>query len=370
MGNPTTLVVEAKLNALEGREVKMHDKEHVRISSLLYSSGMAATSSLALALLHPGDILLRGEVLYGSTDHFFSTLLPKFGVQQVVVDTRDLEHIRRAMLQHPTAKMLFFETPDNPLLDITDIAEACRIAKEVNPEVLVCVDNTFATPYLQTPLSLGADIVMHSTTKYLSGHGTIIGGALVTKHDWVKDALYQTMKDMGPCPSPFDCWLLNLGIKTLPVRMERICSNARAIADMLLEHPAVERVYYPGFFGSPGHAAATKQMRAFGGMVSFDVRGGYEAAKKVMNHVHIFTLAVSLGCVDSLVQHPASMTHASMSPEARKHAGIGDGLIRLSSGIEDADDLIHDLRHALNMATSGNTRGHVAVAANGEMLAK
>lgn len=359
MGNPTTLVVEAKLNALEGRDLKLADREHTRISSLLYSSGMGAITNLAFALLHPGDTLLRGEVLYGSTDHFFLDMLPKFGVKQVVVDTRDLNATRRAIREHPHAKMLFFETPDNPLLEITDIAATVAVVKEINPEILVCVDNTFATPYLQTPLSLGADIVMHSTTKYLSGHGAIIGGALTTKHDWVKDALYQTMKDTGPCPSPFDCWLLNLGIKTLPVRMDRICSNARAVAEMLREHPDVERVYYPGFEDSPGYAAAKKQMSDFGGMVSFDVRGGYEMAKRVMNNVHVFTLAVSLGCVDSLIQHPASMTHSSMSAEAKKHAGIGDGLIRLSCGIEDVDDLISDLKHALQMAAMANHRTSV-----------
>lgn len=349
MGNPTTVVAEAKLNSLEGRDEKMKDPETIRISSLLYSSGMAATSSLAFALLHPGDTLLRGEVLYGSTDHFFTEMLPKFNVKSVVVDTRKPDLIRAAIRAHPTAKMLFFETPDNPLLEITDIAEACRIVREVNPEILICVDNTFATPYLQQPLSLGADIVMHSTTKYLSGHGTIIGGALITKHDWVKDALYQTMKDTGPCPSPFDCWLLNMGIKTLPVRMDRICANAKAVAAMLREHPKVERVYYPGFPDAAGYAVAKQQMKSFGGMVSFDVKGGYEAAKQIMDHVHIFTLAVSLGCVDSLIQHPASMTHSAMTPEARAHAGIGDGLIRLSCGIEDEADLLHDLKHALTL---------------------
>jgi methionine-gamma-lyase len=350
MGNPTTMVAEAKLNSLEGRDVKMADPENVRISSLLCSSGMAATAVLSFALLHPGDTLLRGEVLYGSTDHFFTDALPKFNVKSVIVDTRDPHKIRDAIRAHPKARVLWFETPDNPLLAITDIAEACKIVKEVNPEILVCVDNTFATPYLQQPLTLGADIVMHSTTKYLSGHGTIIGGALVTRHDWVKDALYSTMKDTGPCPSPFDCWLLNTGIKTLPVRMDRICQNARAVAEMLRTHPKVERVYYPGFPDSPAYAVAKKQMKDFGGMVSFDMKGGYEPSKKIMDHVHVFSLAVSLGCVDSLIQHPASMTHSAMSPEARAKAGIGEGLIRLSCGIEDEEDLLHDLKHALSMA--------------------
>ena len=349
MGNPTVLVAEAKLNALEGRELKLADPENVRVSSLLYSSGMGATSSLCFALLQPGDVLLRGEVLYGSTDHFFNDVLPKYGVKTVIVNTNDLNSVKRAIKANPKAKMIFFETPTNPLLEIADIEEIAQIVKAVNPEILVAVDNTFATPYLQQPFNLGADVVMHSTTKYLSGHGTIIGGALVTKHDWVKDALYKTMKDVGSCPSPFDCWLLNLGMKTLPIRMDKHCKNALAVAKWLERHPKVTRVFYPGLESHPQYALAKKQMKDFGGMISFDLAGGYEAAKIVMDHVHIFTLAVSLGCVDSLIQHPASMTHAIYTPEARAHAGITDGLIRISVGIEDEEDLIRDLDHALKL---------------------
>jgi methionine-gamma-lyase len=347
LGNPTVLVAEAKLNALEGRDLKIADPENVRISSLLYSSGMGATSSLCFALLHPGDVLLRGEVLYGSTDHFFADVLPKFGVKTVIVNTSRLDDVRQAIKKNPKAKMIVLETPTNPMLEISDIAEIVKIVKEVNPEILVTVDNTFATPYLQTPFNLGADIVMHSTTKYLSGHGTIIGGALVTKHDWVKDALFKTMKDVGSCPSPFDCWLLNLGMKTLPIRMDKHCKNAMAVARFLEKHPKVTSVFYPGLETHPQHALVKRQMKDFGGMVSFDIAGGYEAAVCMMNHVHVFTLAVSLGCVDSLIQHPASMTHAIYTPEARAHAGITDGLIRLSVGIEDEEDIIHDLDHAL-----------------------
>ena len=347
MGNPTVVVPEAKLNALEGREVKLADPEHVRVSSLLFSSGMGATSSLAFALLNPGDILLRGRVLYGSTDHLFVDVLPRFGIKTAIVDTEKLDATQKAIKAHPKAKLFFFETPTNPLLEISDIAETCRIVKNVNPDCVICVDNTFATPYLQNPLALGADVVMHSTTKYLSGHGTIVGGALVTRHDWIKDALYKTMKDHGPSPSPFDCWLLNLGMKTLPIRMEKHCKSAMAMARFLEKHPKVERVYYPGLESHPQHELAKRQMRNFGGMISFVLKGGYEAAQCLMNNVHIFSLAVSLGTVDSLVQHPASMTHASMSPEARAAAGISDGLIRLSVGIEDEEDLVHDMDQAL-----------------------
>lgn len=346
MGNPTAVVAEAKLNALEGKAVKLADPQNVRVSSLLYSSGMGATSSLIYALLKPGDTFLRGEVLYGSTDHFFVDVAPTFGMQPVTVNTCKSGELKKAIKAHPKAKLLFIETPTNPLLDITDIAEAVQTVKAVNSDCMVCVDNTFATPYLQSPFDLGADIIMHSTTKYLSGHGTIVGGALVTRHDWVKDALFKIMKDHGPSPSPFDCWLLNLGMKTLPIRMEKHCQNALAVARYLEKHPKVERVYYPGLESHPQHAIAKKQMRGFGGMVGFDIKGGYACAQKIMNNMHVFSLAVSLGCVDSLIQHPASMTHASMTPEARSHAGIGDGFIRLSVGIEDEADIIHDLEQA------------------------
>ena len=188
---------------------------------------------------------------------------------------------------------------------------------------------------------------MHSTTKYLSGHGTIVGGALVTRHDWIKDAFYTTMKDFGPCPSPFDCWLLNLGMKTLPIRMEKHCQNAMAVAHYLEKHPQGRARLLPGPRVAPAARLAKKQMRGFGGMVGFDVKGGYKAAQAVMNHVHVFSLAVSLGCVDSLIQHPASMTHASVDPAVRAKIGIGDGLIRLSIGIEDIDDILKDLDRAL-----------------------
>lgn len=347
LGNPTVMVTEAKLNALEGREVKLADLDNIRISSLLYSSGMAATSSLSLALLRPGDTMLRGEVLYGSTDDFFANMLPKFGVKTVVVNTCKPDELRAAIKANPKAKLLFYETPTNPLLELTDIEESIEIVKKVNPEILVCVDNTFCTPYLQQPMNFGADIVMHSTTKYLSGHGTIIGGALVTKHDFVKDALFETMKDIGSCPSPHDAWLLNMGMKTLPIRMERHCASAQQIAEWLVAHPMIEKVYYPGLKDFPQRDLVKKQMRLPGGMISFDIKGGYEAAKRVLDHVHICALAVSLGCVDSLIQHPASMTHASMTPEARAHAGLGDGLIRISVGIEEPEDIIADLDGAL-----------------------
>jgi methionine-gamma-lyase len=346
MGNPTVNVAEAKLNALEGRELKLADPDNCRISSLLFSSGMGAISSLAFALLHPGDTLLRGNVLYGCTDDFFTHMLPKFGVQTVTVNTGKPEEVRAAIKAHPKAKMLFFETPTNPLMELTDIAETVKIVRAVNPDIVVAIDNTFCTPYLQQPMNFGADVVMHSTTKYLSGHGTIVGGALVTKHDWIKDALFSVMKDVGACPSPFDCWLLNMGMKTLPLRMDRHCSNAMIVAEWLEKHPKVEKIYFPGLKSFPQYELAKKQMKLFGGMISIDIKGGYQAAVKLLNNVHVLSLAVSLGCVDSLIQHPASMTHASVAPESRALMGLGDGLVRISVGIEDPEDLIQDLELA------------------------
>jgi len=346
MGNPTVVVAEAKLNALEGRDIKLSDPDCC-ISSLLYSSGMGAISGLAFALLRPDDILLRGETLYGSTDDFFQTMLPKFGVKSVIVDTGKPDDVRNAIRNYPKARMLFFETPTNPLLELTDIAATVRIVREVNPEIVVAVDNTFATPYLQQPLSLGADVVMHSTTKYLSGHGAIIGGALTTRHDWIKEELYHAMKDVGACPSPFDTWLLNMGMKTLPLRMERHCTNAQRMAEWMVKHPKIKKVYFPGLPDFPQYELAKRQMRLPGGMISFEIDGDYATSARFLNNVHLHTLAVSLGCVDSLIQHPASMTHASMTPEARLHSGITDNLIRLSVGIEEIDDLIADLDQAL-----------------------
>lgn len=347
LGNPTDIIVEAKLNALEGIDVKMRDPEHVRISSIIFASGMGAISSALLATLKAGDTLIHGSVLYGSTDSFLKTILPQFQIQAVPCDTEDLAQFEACMREHKHAKVVYFETPTNPMMTVTDIAEVCRIAKSVNPHCLVMVDNTFATPYLQRPLSLGADVVIHSTTKYISGHGNVIGGAVITKSDAVKDQLFHVMKDMGACASPFDAWLTNTGLKTLPIRMDRHCKTALKIAEYLEAHPRVNRVLYPGLPTFPYHDLAKKQMKDFGGIISFEVKGGYEAAKIVLNNTHLFSLAVSLGCVDSLIQHPATMTHASVDEALRQKLGISPGLIRLSVGLEEPEDLIHDLEQAL-----------------------
>jgi methionine-gamma-lyase len=349
LGNPTVLLLEAKINALEGCEAKLRDP-NLRVSTLAFSSGMAAISSSIFALCNAGDTLILGDVLYGATQHLAENVLARLGIRGVEVNTADLNAVERVIKANPKAKAILFETPTNPMLAITDIAGLVKVVKAVNPEIKVIVDNTFATPYLQRPLESGADIVVHSTTKYLCGHGTVVGGVMTTTSDEVKNKAYTIIKDVGASPGPFDAWLVNLGIKTLPLRMDRHCTNALAIARYLEKHPKVERVYYPGLESSPYHALAKKQMSQFGGMVSFDIAGGLAAGRTLMDSIKIFTLAVSLGCVDSLIQHPASMTHACVPKEKREKGGITDGLVRVSVGIEDKDDLIQALDEALAKA--------------------
>ncbi len=346
MGNPTVMVLEAKMNALEGGDVKLASPE-TRISSLAFSSGMAAISSTVMALCEAGDTIITGNVMYGATEHLAEAILPRFGIRAIEVDTSDLNQVEDAIKAHPEAKCLLFETPTNPMLALTDIAGVAALAARYAPEMVVMVDNTFATPYLQRPLELGAHVVLHSTTKYLCGHGVVVGGCMTTVLDRVKDRAYEFIKDTGGVPSPFDVWLVSMGIKTLPIRMEKHCENAMTIARYLEKHPKVERVYYPGLESSPYHELAKKQMRKFGGMVSFEVAGGVEAGRQLMNNIRIFTLAVSLGCVDSLIQHPASMTHACVPKYKREKGGITDGLVRISVGIEEVDDLLGALDSAL-----------------------
>jgi methionine-gamma-lyase len=346
LGNPTVMLLEAKMNALEGKEVKIANPD-VRVSSLAFSSGMAGISSTLMAMCSAGDTVIMGDVVYGATEHLAETILSRFGIKIVEVNTADLNAVEEVAKANPKAKVILFETPTNPMLAVTDIPALVKLVKGVNPEMMVLVDNTFATPYLQRPLSLGADVVLHSTTKYLCGHGTVVGGVMTTTHDSIKDAAYNVIKDVGVNPSPFDAWLVNVGIKTLPIRMDRHCANAMAIARFLAEHPKVERVYYPGLESDPNHELAKRQMRDFGGMVSFDVVGGIDAGRKLMNQIEIFTLAVSLGCVDSLIQHPASMTHACVPKDKREKAGVTDELVRISVGIEDVQDLIQALDDGL-----------------------
>jgi methionine-gamma-lyase len=346
LGNPTVRLLEAKMNALEGKEVKLANHD-ICVSSLAFSSGMSAISSTLMALCSQGDKVIMGDVVYGATEHLAQNHLNRFGITTLEVNTSDLEAVAATLEANPDARAFLFETPTNPMLACSDIEAIVKLVKATNPQMLVLVDNTFATPYLQRPLSMGADVVLHSTTKYLCGHGTVVGGVMTTVDNEVKDKTYGVIKDVGGSPSPFDTWLVNTGIKTLPVRMDKHCTNAMAIAEFLASHPKVERVYYPGLETDPNYAVARKQMEAFGGMVAFDIAGGIEAGRKLMDEIEIFTLAVSLGCVDSLIQHPASMTHACVPKEKREKAGVTDGLIRVSVGIEDSADLIQALYDGL-----------------------
>ncbi len=310
---------------------------------LAFSSGVAATDAV-IKLLAPGDEVIAANDMYGGTYRLFTKVFAKFGIRFTYVDTTDVTNISKAI--SPATKLIWIETPTNPLMNITDIAAVAAIAKKAN--VLLCVDNTFASPYLQNPLDLGADIVMHSATKYLGGHSDVIQGCLVMNDANLREQLYFIQKSCGAVPGPQDCFLVLRGIKTLHVRMQRHCENGEKIAHFLRNHPKVGKVYWCGFTDHPGYAVAGKQMRGFGGMMSFELKDdSTEAARKVLAGTKVFALAESLGGVESLINHPASMTHASIPREERIKNGLSDSLIRLSVGIEDVDDLIADLNQAI-----------------------
>ena len=310
---------------------------------LAFGSGVAATDAV-IKLLSPGDEVIAANDMYGGTYRLFSKVFEKFGIIFTYVDTTNIANIKAAV--SAKTKLIWIETPTNPLMNITDIEAVSAIAKANS--VLLCVDNTFASPYLQNPLDLGADIVMHSATKYLGGHSDVIQGALMMNSAELREQLYFIQKSCGAVPGPMDCFLVLRGIKTLHLRMQRHCENGRAIAHWLRKHPKVGKVYWCGFEDHPNYAIARKQMRDFGGMLSFELKDdSMDAAKKVLSSTKLFSLAESLGGVESLINHPASMTHASIPREKRIANGLSDTLIRLSIGVEDADDLIADLENAL-----------------------
>ena len=311
--------------------------------ALAFSSGVAATDAV-LKLLAPGDEVICGNDLYGGSYRLFTKVFEKFGIKFIYTDTTDAANIKNAVT--PDTKLIWIETPTNPLMNITDIAAAAAIAKAGN--ILLAVDNTFASPALQNPLDLGADMVMHSATKYLGGHSDVIQGALMMNDKELREKLYFLQKSCGAVPGPMDCFLVLRGIKTLGIRMKAHCENGRIVANWLRNHPKVAKVYWPGFEDHPGYAVAKKQMRDFGGMISFELKNdSVDEAKRVLSSTHLFSLAESLGGVESLINHPASMTHASIPREERIKNGLGDSLIRLSVGIEDAEDLIEDLKKAI-----------------------
>jgi cystathionine gamma-lyase len=333
-GNPTRTALETCLAALEGGEPQV-------TRGLAFASGLAATTAV-LSLLRPGDEVVAAADLYGGTYRLLERVFQPWGL--VTRYTEDPSPAGFARLLTPATKLVWIETPTNPLLQILDIAALADLAHR--HKALLAVDNTFASPYLQQPLRLGADLVIHSTTKYLGGHSDVVGGAVIGGRELLQPiAFYQNAA--GAVPGPFDAWLVLRGLKTLAVRMERHCANARRLAAWLAGQPQVQRVYYPGLPGHPGHELARRQMSDFGGMMSVSLKGGQEAALRLLTRTKLFSLAESLGGVESLIGHPATMTHASIPAEIRQARGIDDGLVRLSVGIEDADDLQEDLRQAL-----------------------
>lgn len=331
--NPTRRALEKNLAAIENGT-----------HGLCYGSGMAAIDSV-IKLLSPGDEVISTNDLYGGSYRIFTKVFANFGIRFHFVNMEKMENIER--LINAKTKLLWVETPTNPMLNIIDIKGAASIARKHN--LLLCVDNTFASPYLQNPLDLGADIVMHSVTKYLGGHSDVVMGALVVKDAALAEKLYFLQNSCGAVPGPQDCFLVLRGIKTLHLRMRQHCENGKVIAEWLQTHSKVDKVYWPGIASHPNHAIAKEQMRNFGGMISFSLKGNrFEEAKAILSKTRLFALAESLGGVESLIGHPASMTHASIPKEEREKSGVVDSLIRLSVGIEDVEDLINDLQQALS----------------------
>ena len=335
LGNPSNTPVEEKLALLEGAEAAMS-----------VASGMGAVSSAIWSAVQSGDHIIAAKTLYGCTFAFLSHGVTKFGVEVTFVDTCDPENVKNAM--KPNTKVVYLETPANPTLDVADIQAISNIAHQ-NEGCLVMVDNTFCTPYLQKPIELGADVVIHSATKYLNGHGDVIAGFVVGSKEFIDKVRFFGVKDMtGATLSPFDAFLIARGMKTLHIRMERHCENAVKVAEFLKGHPAVKKVIYTGFEDHPQYELVKKQMRFPGAMISFEINGDLEKGKRVMNSVELCVLAVSLGDAETLIQHPASMTHSPYTEEERRAAGISEGMIRLSVGLENPQDIINDLDRALN----------------------
>lgn len=332
-GNPTLTSLEGKLAALEGGE-----------DALVTASGMAAVTTALLTVLNSGDHVLCSKGVYTGTYKFLSYSLKRLGVEADFVDGTDPELVERAV--RPNTRLIYIETPANPTLDVIDIAAISDVAKRHGLPLFM--DNTFATPCGQKPLELGADVVIHSMTKYLCGHGDAVGGAIVGGREFIEEARKVTLRIYGGVLSPFNAWLIMRGIHTLPLRMRAHSQNAMQVAEFLENHPAVKMVRYPGLPSHPQHEVALRQMRLFGGMISFELKGGEEAGRKLMNSLKLCTLAVSLGDTRTLISHPASMTHAAVPREERLRFGITDGLVRLSVGLEDAEDIIEDLKEGLS----------------------
>jgi methionine-gamma-lyase len=349
MKNPNLDQLALKYAVLEGLDLLRQNPDvpvEKIVSGFVFSSGMAAITTSVMAKAKEGDTIIAQEALYGATYTFLHDMAPHFGIKVIFLKDPSPEKWQSAFRENPGACLAYIETPSNPTMAVVDIQTVVDIAHKVGAWVFV--DNTFATPYCQRPLTFGTDVVMHSTTKYLSGHGQIVGGTVISRHvDYVNGPLYAMLKVLGGNDSPFEAWLANTGMKTFELRMQRHCSNAMKVAQYLEKHSAVEKVYYPGLESHPDHALARRQMIDFGGMLSFELKGGLAAGEAMMNRVKMMTLAVSLGNVDSLIQHPASMTHSSVPREIRLASGVSDGLVRLSVGIENVEDILEDLDQSL-----------------------
>ncbi len=346
-GNPTFSEAEMKIAAMESYGIKNEKGDPLQLKALLHASGMAAISTLLISNLKAGDKVLTHYSLYGGTEEILQNVLPGLGIECIITDLRDLNKAAETLKSDPTIRMVYLETPANPTIQCVDIDELSKLAKLYN--CIVACDNTFATPYLQQPFRFAVDFVVHSTTKFLNGHGTAIGGVLLGKDlDLMNKKLYRFYKTLGGTANPFDAFLLVNGMKTLDVRMERHCNNAMKVAHFLEQSPAVAKVNYNGLSNHPDHAVAMKQMKHPGAMMSFELKEGFTGGVKFMNQLKMCTRTVSLGTCDTLLCHPASMTHYSVPKEAREKYGITDGLIRMSVGIENAEDIILDIQQALS----------------------
>ena len=336
LGNPTVATLEAKVAELEGGE-----------AALATASGMGAISTAIWSSVEGGDEIVASDTLYGCTFALLNHGISKFGVKAHLVDMTDMDALKAAL--NEKTKVVYLETPCNPTLKIVDIAAVAKVAHEYNADIKVVVDNTFCTPYLQRPLELGADVVVHSATKYLNGHGDVIAGVIVGKADFITQCRMFGLKDMtGAVMSPFNAFLMARGMKTLDIRMERHCANAQKVAEFLESHPAVAKVYYPGLESFEGHEIAKRQMKLPGGMISIELKASREATAAALNKLELCTIAVSLGDAETLVEHPATMTHSTYTAEELKASGISEGLVRISIGLEDPEDIIADFKAAFD----------------------
>jgi methionine-gamma-lyase len=345
-GNPTCQVAEKIVAALETFNLTDNDGQPLKARALLHASGQAAMATMFLSIVKEGDAVLSGYKVYGGTFEFLHDFLPPLGVNAVFCDLKNISETEAIIKKNPAIKVIHIETPSNPTMECLDIETLCTLARQY--KLLVTVDNTFATPYLQQPFRYGADFIFHSTTKFLNGHGTSIGGVLVGRDvSFMNTKGATTCKLLGGVSSPFDAFLLIQGIKTLQLRMEQHSENAKHVAAFLATHNAVSKVHYNGLPSHPDFRISSKQMKKHGAMLSFELKGGFDAGKRFINKLKLCVRAVSLGTIDTLISHPASMSHSGMTKEAREKSGIGDGLIRMSVGLENINDLINDLDNAL-----------------------